>query len=117
MVESSIRDKLDAKHRVYGTEEALAQIFLELLNPSEENIHTISDITPEEVFGLTVLSSYADLFNSPLLKKWIINFLKYRISRLRIGRKELILLGSGIREFIEGKDKSKVKFSDIFAGL
>ncbi|MFQ6119454.1 MAG: hypothetical protein ACE5KE_06165 [Methanosarcinales archaeon] len=114
----TIRERLDSgKTRVYGTEEALAQIFLELLNPSEDNIHTISDITPEEVFGLSVISSYATLFNSKILKSWMIDFLKLRISRLRIGRKELVLLGSGIREYLEGKQKGKLKFSELFAGL
>ena len=112
-----IREKLDAKSRVYGTEEALAQIFLELLNPSDENISTISDVTPEEVFGLATMSSYQKIFDSTLLNKWIVDFLKFRVSRLRLGRKELVLLGGGIREYVEGKGKSKVRFSDLFAGM
>lgn len=115
---ADIRDNLDSgKTKVYGTEEALARIFLELLNPSDSNVKSISDVTPEEIFYLAVLGSYQKLFNSNIMKEWMVDFLKLRISRLRLGRKELVLLGSGIRDFIEGKGKGKVRFQDLFAGM
>jgi hypothetical protein len=114
---ADIRSNLDAKSRVYGTEEALAQIFVQLLAPQDDNLQTVSDVTPQEIFGLSVLSAYASIFDSKLMKDWMGNFLRLRVSRMRIGRKELILLGSGIREYLDNKSKGKGRFSDLFSGL
>jgi hypothetical protein len=115
---ADIRERLDSgKTKVYGTEEAFARIFLELMNPSDENVKSISDVTPEEIFYLALIGSYQKLFDSNIMKEWMTDFLKLRISRLRLGRKELVLLGSGIRDFIEGKGKGKMRFQDLFQGM
>jgi hypothetical protein len=114
---TDIRDKLDAKNRVYGTEEALAQIFIQLLEPQGANLQTVSDVTPQEIFGLSVLKSYSTIINSGIMSNWVEDFLRLRVSRMRIGRKELILLGSGIREYLDNKSKGKTKFSELFQGL
>ena len=73
------------------------------------------DITPEEVFGLATLFEYAKHFKSNIMLDWIKKFLLLRISRLRMGRKELILLGAGIRQLSEGRGKKSIE--DLFAGL
>jgi hypothetical protein len=114
---ADIRSNLDAKSRIYGTEEALAQIFMQLLAPQDDNLQTVSDVTPQEIFGLSVLNAYARIFDSNLMKGWSKDFLLLRISRMRIGRKELILLGSGIRDYLDNKSKGKNRFSDLFQGL
>lgn len=84
------------------------------MTPTKNNIFTISDITPEEVFGISILSSFAEKFNSKLVTDWIENFLLLRVSRLRLGRKELLLLGSGLRQQNEAK---KTTASDLFGGM
>lgn len=114
----NVRDTYDTgKTRISGTEEALAEIFLELLNPKEENLLTVSDITPEEVFGMSLISTYANLFGSTMLKDWKSNFLRGRISRLRLGRKELVLLGTGINDLLKMKKSGKMKLGDLFQGM
>jgi hypothetical protein len=51
------------------------------------------------------------------MSNWVEDFLRLRVSRMRIGRKELILLGSGIREYLDNKAKGKTRFSDLFQGI
>lgn len=107
--------RLRDKAEVMGTEEALARIAMELLEPEKSKLFTVSDITPEEVFGLATLLRIGKLFRSTLIQNWIRDFLLLRVSRLRLGRKEFLLLMTGIKEVEERKRRGKVK--DLFAGL
>lgn len=111
---SGLRDK-EPTSSVFGLEEAMAKLSMELMKPEEEKLMTVSDITPEEVFGLATLMSYAELFKSKLIERWIENFLMLRISRFRTGRKELLMLGSGLRE--GGERKKRASLDSFFAGL
>ena len=108
-----LRDK-EPTSSVFGMEEALARMSMELMSPENEKLFTISDVTPEEVFGIATLISYAELFHSQTIKDWIANFLLLRISRFRTGRKELLMLGTGVKER-EGKTKSSLQ--NLFSGL
>jgi len=104
------------ENEITGTEEALARIISNLGELSEKTIDTMTDVTPEEVFYLSWLESTSDVFDSSLVKKFINKFKTLRVSRLRLGRKEAVLLGAGIREF--GKmDKKKVTIGDLFGGF
>jgi hypothetical protein len=100
---------------VFGTEEALAKISLELINPISKKLFTVTDVTPSEIFGIPTILAFAEKFKSKISKDWIENFLLLRISRLRIGRTEFVVILSGIREFAELKKKGKTQ--DLFAGL
>lgn len=100
---------------VYGTEEALARISMELLKPEEEKLLTVTDVTPIETFGIPTMMSFAKLFGSKLSEEWIKKFLLLRISRLRSGRTEFTIILSGMREFAELKKKGKL--GDIYSGL
>jgi hypothetical protein len=55
------------------------------------------------------------MFKSEMANNWIKEFLLLRISRLRAGRTEFVIVLSGIREFAEMKKKGKV--TDLFSGL
>jgi hypothetical protein len=101
--------------QVFGIDEALAKISTQLMTPTKQNIYTISDITPEEVFGTSVLLSIAKKFKSSMVDEWVDNFLLLRVSRLRLGRKELIVLGAGLR--VESEMKKKGTPQDLFAGM
>lgn len=113
MVQRGMRDS--SEDNVFGVEEALAKISMNLVEPKGDKIFTISDITPEEVFGLAVLLSYSKKFKSSVMKNWVRYFLLLRVSRLRMGRKESLMLGVGMRESAEGRKKIGAK--DLFAGL
>lgn len=94
----------------------MAKIALELLNPQGEKLYTVTDVTPEEIFGVSTLNEYARIFKSKAIKEWVHTFLLLRISRLRMGRKEFLMLGSGMKEMIEER-RRKGKVSDLFAGM
>lgn len=100
---------------VYGTEEALARISMELLHPTEDKLFTITDVTPAEIFGIPTLMAFSKMFGSKMSDEWIKKFLLLRISRLRSGRTEFTIVLSGMREFAELKKKGKL--SDIYSGL
>ena len=100
---------------VFGVEEAIARGFVEFLEPSGKKLYTISDITPAEVFGLSLMRIYGKLFKSKIVDKFINDFLLLRISRFRLGIKEFILGATGIREVEERKKGAKI--SSLFAGL
>jgi hypothetical protein len=51
-MKSDFRTKTSDKD-VFGIEEALAKLSLELMNPEEQKIFTTSDITPREIFFLS----------------------------------------------------------------
>ena len=89
---------------------------MELLNPKEKKIFTTTDLTPAEIFGIPTLLRYADIFDSDLMRKWVEEFLLMRISRLRLGRKEIMMLMTGLRESMEIA-KGKAKIGDMYQGL
>jgi len=105
----------ETEGEVFGPEEALAKISLELQRPEEEKLLTSSDLTPEEIFILTGSYTLADILKSKLIKNALDRFLLLRISRFRLGRKEMIMLSTGIREGTESRRKGKLQ--DLFAGL
>lgn len=100
---------------VFGTEEALAKISMELLDPAEKKLFTVTDVTPSEIFGMPTLLRLTDIFKSTIGKDWVEDFLLLRISRLRAGRTEFVVVLSGIREFAEMKKKGKI--GDLYSGL
>jgi len=101
---------------VFGTEEALAKIAMEMLKPEGEKLFTVTDVTAQEIFGLSAMLRYAKIFKSKLIEEWVKDFLLLRISRFRLGRREFIILGTGIKEVAEERRK-KGKLSDLYAGL
>lgn len=104
------------KEKVVGTEEAVARIGMEFLSPEKENMPMLTDLTPKEIFILSGLSSLADFYNSVIMKRFILLFMKLRVSRYRIGRKELILFATGLKELEEEKRKGK-QLGSLIAGL
>lgn len=88
---------------------------MELLNPSGDKIYTVTDVTPQEIFGIATINRFGKLFKSKVIEDWVREFLLMRISRLRMGRREFMLLATGIKEVEERKRRGKVR--DLFAGL
>jgi hypothetical protein len=100
---------------VFGPEEALARVVSEMLSPQGDKLKTVTDVTPQEIFGLATIQQYAKVFGSTLIEGWVKEFLLLRISRLRLSRREFVLLSAGIRETGEKKRGGKVQ--DLYAGL
>jgi hypothetical protein len=100
---------------VFGPEEALARIVTEMQKPEGEKLYTVSDVTPQEIFGISTVMLYADAFKSKIITDWVRKFLLLRISRLRLGRRENIIIATGIKEVSERKKGAKIQ--DLYAGL
>jgi len=101
---------------VFGTEEALAKISMELLSPTGDKLFTVTDLTPEEIFQIAYMRRMADIFDSDMIREWLREFMLLRISRMRRGRQEFLLLGTGIRE-LSARKKGSGDVGSIFAGL
>jgi hypothetical protein len=98
--------------KVYGTEEALAKGILELLKETKTKI--LSDLDDEEILNLSLLYTWADEINCKALKNFCDTFLQLRVSRFRLGRREIV----GIASFAGEPDRKKVKsIKDLFAGF
>lgn len=87
-----------------------------MLNPQAKKLFTTTDLTPTEIFGMATLRRYADIFESKMTQEWIEDFCLMRVSRLRLGRKEIMLLMTGMREAMEVA-KGRGKIQDMFQGL
>jgi len=94
----------------------MAKIAMEMLSPTKDKLYTITDVTADEIFGLTSLMRFADIFNSNVMRKWVKEFMLLRISRFRLGRKEFLLLITGMKELAEERRK-KAKVTELFSGL
>lgn len=107
---------------IIGTEEAIAKTIEELLSPKLDNIYTTSDITPKEIFNICYMKAFNSIFDNPkdkrssIVDEWISKFLLLRISRFRMGRRELFMLSIGAKEVAEERRKT-LKARDIFVGL
>lgn len=112
----AFREKDKEHSEIFGIEEAMAKINLELMNPIADKLKTLSDVTPQEVFGVSILATYANIFNSSVINNWIKEFLQLRISRLRLGRREFVALGTGMSEYAERK-KSRGGSAELFSGM
>ncbi|MGC9201004.1 MAG: hypothetical protein ACP5F8_03610 [Candidatus Aenigmatarchaeota archaeon] len=112
-IESDEKKKL-LERGVVGPEEAIARIGIEMLYPTGDNLKMLSDLTPKEVFYLTSLNIVSNFYDSDVMKNFVENFLEFRMSRLRLGRKEMLIFATGLREAMEEK-KRGVK--SLLAGL
>jgi len=108
--------RVSGKEEVYGTEEAIARIMSNLAELRDETIDTMTDLTPEEIFHFSRVEAFSTVFNSHLAEDFFAKFKKLRASRYRLGRKEFVLLASGLREF-EVRGKKRLTLGDLFGGL
>jgi hypothetical protein len=98
--------------KVYGTEEALAKGILDLLKSDKSKI--LSDLDDEEILNLSLLYTWAEVIDCSALKKFCDNFLQLRISRFRLGRREIV----GIASYSGEPERKKIKsIKDLFAGI
>jgi len=98
----------------FGLEEAIAKISTKVMSPKTEDLSGLTDLTPNEIFSLSYLSIYAEVFGSEIIKAWIEEFKRNRISRLRTGRKEGLMLGVGAKEDEKVKGRGLGDFFNSF---
>jgi len=76
---------------VSTTEEAMGKIIALLAN--EDKYKLITDVEHNEISNIAGLLAIADTYDITLLKNYLKNYLLLRISKKRLGRKEIVEMG------------------------
>ena len=104
------------KDRIIGSEEAIAKAIIEMMKVEKEKVKTLSDLNDEEIGIMSLLETIGDTLNIKEIKKFVMNFCQYRVSRDRLGRREMgsIVAFAGFRE--EGTRK-RLSLRSLFGGF
>lgn len=99
-------------------DEAIAQQINKMFTENEEILKMVSDINDEEVGYMTLLNLLGSVLDLESLQGFVSNFLKFRISRERMGRKEVVWMTNSIQAMLAaGARGGKTKAKDLFAGF
>ena len=104
------------KPKVYGTEEAIAQLITQLMDVEKNKVKMLSDIDDLEIGALTVLSCIGEKLKLKSLTAFVDNFCRLRISRYRLGRREAVRIAS-YSTAEAGERKRAKSIRDLFAGI
>jgi len=97
--------------KVLGFEEQVAKSLGEI---SVSDVKERTDLDDEEILNLSVIYLWGEILGVKCLKKFADNFCKLRVSRFRLGRREIVALGSSTAE----PEKRKLRnLKDLFAGI
>jgi hypothetical protein len=102
--------------KIMGTEEAVARLIQELIRVSEDKSKVLSDLNDEEVGVLSLLSTIGEKLKIDAITKFCINFAQYRVSRFRLGRREMVNIASFTSAFPEERRKVR-SLRDLFSGM
>ena len=80
-----------------------------------ENIKIMTDVDDEEGGVLSLLSTMGEHLKIKPLKEFVKNFCLFRVSRYRLGRREMVNIASYAGEGPEGRKVKSIK--DLFVGI
>lgn len=106
----------DKEPKVLGTEEAIARLIVELMKTEKGKVKVLSDLDDIEIGVLSLLSTIGENMKIRVIKDFCSNFCKYRVSRFRLGRKEMVDIASFTGEATADRRKRR-NIKDLFAGL
>ncbi|MEM1543731.1 MAG: hypothetical protein QW795_03515 [Candidatus Bathyarchaeia archaeon] len=75
--------------RPIGQEESVARSLQELTTPHGDNIDFLTDLDDEDILNISALKVWSDLTGFEVFKEFCNYFERLRVSRLRLGRKEI----------------------------
>lgn len=75
---------------------------------ADTNLEAKSDLSEKMIAAFAKVDVYAEIFNIPILKTFKKSFLKLRISRNRIGRKELTDMTRSLVSYETAPEESSV---------
>ena len=102
--------------RVYGQEEAMAQALLELMDIQGDKAKSLTDLNDEEVGVLTLLQTMHDRIKIKEIGNFVDLYCKFKVSRSRLGRREIInAISFGGVQMEDKRRKGSIK--DLFAGM
>lgn len=94
-------------------DDVLHRVVNEILQ--DTNLEAKSDLTDKMIAAFAKVDAYAEIFNIPILKTFKKSFLKLRISRNRLGRKELTEMTRTLVSYETSPDETSV-LSRMFKG-
>lgn len=107
--------RVEPEAEVFGKDEAFAKISMELLK-TDKYKKILSDLDVDEVNALTSLLAIGRIIKSDMLEKIVNDFLELRVSKDRLGRKEI--LSFALASTFEGAGgRAKAGISSLFSGL
>ena len=98
-----------------GTEEAIAMLIQELMKTDKPKVMT--DLNDEEVGVLSLLSTIGENLKIKELKAFCKNFTLYRVSRFRMGRKEMVNIASWTGADVYQRKRKVRSVKDLFGGM
>ena len=102
--------------RPMGTEEAMATAIVQMLETNEMKKKTLSDLDDEEIGVLALLETMGKKMKIPVVNDFIRNFCQFRVSRFRLGRREMGAIVSTAGMSMDDRFKKK-KLGDLYSGL
>jgi len=103
-----------SEERIMGTEEAIGLLIQKLLKP--DNLKLITDLDDEEVNVMTLLQTIGDVLKIDALQSFCENFEQFRVSRWRMGRRELVDIASFYTGGFEQPRRVR-SLKDLFVGV
>jgi len=98
-------------------DEAIAQNVVKLTSADDKEIlKMVSDLNEEEIGQLTILFTLSESIGLDVLEQFGLEYLKLRISKERMGRKEIVWISGGLALFAGGGRKIRSP-KDVFAGF
>jgi len=93
-IETDFSDIPSSLNNLFETDEdSMSKILNFMFN--NEDLRTITDISPNKIIDITVLNSVATYFNNELISAFIDDILALSISKNRESRKELVRMQIG----------------------
>jgi hypothetical protein len=99
-----------------GTEEAMATAIVEMLETNEMKTKTLSDLDDEEICYMALLQCIAKQLKVKEIQSFVDNFCQFRVSRNRLGRREMGSIVSNAGSSFEDRLRKRGA-KDLFAGL
>lgn len=102
--------------RPMGTEEAMATGIVEMLETKSDKVKTLSDLNEEEIGFMALLETMGKRMKINVLNEFVDNFCQFRVSRHRMGRKEI----GNIIAFAGGGAEDRTRrrsIKDLFSGI
>jgi len=106
----------ESDRKVMGTEEAHAVVIQDMLETKELKAKTMSDLNDEEIGILALMQTIGNALKIEELQEFVLNFAQFRVSRGRMGRREMKDIisysGSGNEDM-----RRRRSVGDLFAGI
>lgn len=107
--------RVEPEAEVFGKDEAFARISMELLK-TDKYKKILSDLEQDEINAIVSLLAIGRIVKSDIIEEIVDDFLELRVSKNRLGRKEI--LSFALASTFEGAGgRAKSGISSLFSGL